>query len=161
MSGTPGEVSLSSICVSELTAPSLAISGSVYLDSSHNVAAGNTFFNGTYTGGGNVGVDDSVMTGLTSGDANTANRVIVWDLHDGKKVLERISQETGGRMFEVSKKEPLDQIYRSIQEELRNQYNLGFSPAKADSDGYHKLLLKTTQKEDTVQARDGFYLNPD
>ena len=64
-------------------------------------------------------------------------------------------------MFEVSKKEPLDQIYRSIQEELRNQYNLGFSPAKADSTGYHKLLLKTTKKDDTVQARDGFYLNSD
>jgi len=80
---------------------------------------------------------------------------------DGKKVLERISQETGGRMFEVSKKEPLDKIYSSIQEELRNQYNLGFSPARADSTGYHKLLLKTTQKDDTVQARDGFYLNSD
>ena len=80
---------------------------------------------------------------------------------DGKKILERISKETGGRMFEVSKKEPIDQIYSSIQEELRNQYNLGFSPAKADSAGYHKLLLKTMQKDDTVQARDGFYLNPD
>ncbi len=80
---------------------------------------------------------------------------------DGKKILERISKETGGRMFEVSKKEPIDQIYSSIQEELRNQYNLGFSPAKADSTGYHKLLLKTMQKDDTVQARDGFYLNPE
>src|SRR6266567_8412736 len=79
---------------------------------------------------------------------------------DGKKTLERISKETGGRMFEVSKKEPIDQIYRTIQEELRNQYNLGFSPVKADSAGYHKLLLKTTQKDNTVQARDGFYLNP-
>jgi VWFA-related protein len=76
---------------------------------------------------------------------------------DGKKILTRISKETGGRMFEVSKKQPIDQIYSSIQEELRHQYNLGFTPDKADSAGYHKLLLKAKQKDSTVQARDGYY----
>jgi VWFA-related protein len=80
---------------------------------------------------------------------------------DGKKILERISNETGGRMFEASKKDSIDQIYSTIQEELRNQYNLGFTPAKSDNSGYHKLLLKTDQKDATVQARDGFYLDRD
>jgi VWFA-related protein len=80
---------------------------------------------------------------------------------DGKKILERISNETGGRMFEVSKKQPVSEIYSSIQEELRNQYNLGFTPAKADPLGYHRLQLKTDQKDATVQTRDGFYLNED
>ena len=46
---------------------------------------------------------------------------------DGKKILERISRETGGRLFEVSKKQPIDQIYASIAEELRNQYSLGYT----------------------------------
>jgi VWFA-related protein len=77
---------------------------------------------------------------------------------DGKKILERISKETGGRLFEVSKKQPVDQIYSSIEEELRNQYSLGFTPAKTDSLGYHKLVLKTNQKDAAVQTRDGFYL---
>lgn len=76
---------------------------------------------------------------------------------DGKKILTRISKETGGRMFEVSKKQPIDQIYTSIQEELRNQYNLGFTPEKIETAGYHKLLLKAKQKDSTVQARDGYY----
>ena len=76
---------------------------------------------------------------------------------DGKKILEHISKETGGRMFEVSKKQPIGQIYSSIQEELRNQYSLGFTPEKSDTPGYHKLLLKAKQKDATVQARDGFY----
>jgi hypothetical protein len=40
-------------------------------------------------------------------------------------VLERISKETGGRLFEVSKKEPIDKIYASITEELHTQYSLG------------------------------------
>ena len=79
---------------------------------------------------------------------------------DGKKTLERIAKETGGRFFEASKKQSLDQIYGNIQEELRNQYSLGFTPDKADSAGYHKLLLKTKQNDTVVQTRDGFYLGP-
>jgi len=79
---------------------------------------------------------------------------------DGKKVLERISKETGGRLFKVSKKQPIEEIYSSIQEELRNQYSLGFTPVKDDSAGYHKILLTTKQKDATVQTRDGFYFGP-
>jgi VWFA-related protein len=77
---------------------------------------------------------------------------------DGKKVMEQISRETGGRFFEVSKKQSIDQIYASIEEELRNQYSLGYSPDKADTaPGYHKIHLTTTQKDLVVQARDGYY----
>jgi hypothetical protein len=46
---------------------------------------------------------------------------------DGK-ILERISKATGGRLFEVSKKQPIDQIYAQIEDELRNQYSLGYTP---------------------------------
>ncbi len=78
---------------------------------------------------------------------------------DGKKVLERISKETGGRLFEVSKKEPIDQIYSQIEEELRNQYSLGYTPDRKaeDAPGYRKILLTTTQKDLTVQTRQGYY----
>jgi len=78
---------------------------------------------------------------------------------DGKKVMQRLSQETGGRFFEVSKKEPIDQIYKEIAEELRNQYSIGYTPdrASANSGDYHKIHLTTTQKDDSVQTRDGYY----
>jgi len=77
---------------------------------------------------------------------------------DGKRVLERISKETGGRMFEVSKKETVEQIYQQIQDELRNQYNLGYTPDSAGgASGYHKIHLATKQRDLTVQARDGYY----
>jgi VWFA-related protein len=77
---------------------------------------------------------------------------------DGKKVLERISKETGGRMFEVSKKQTVDQIYQQIQDELRNQYNLGYTPDRAgDGPEYHKIHVATKQKDLVVQARDGYY----
>jgi VWFA-related protein len=77
---------------------------------------------------------------------------------DGKKVMEQIARETGGRFFEVSKKQSIDQIYASIEEELRNQYSLGYTPDKADAaPGYHKIHLTTTQKDLVVQTRDGYY----
>jgi len=77
---------------------------------------------------------------------------------DGKKILERISKETGGRLFEVSKKETVDKIYASIAEELRTQYNLGYTPDKAnDAAGYHKISLTAKDKNLAVQTRDGYY----
>jgi VWFA-related protein len=77
---------------------------------------------------------------------------------DGKKILERISNETGGRLFEVSKKLPIDEIYNRIEEDLRSQFSLGYTPDRTDSAAaYHKIHLKTKQKDLTVQARDGYY----
>ena len=80
---------------------------------------------------------------------------------DGRKVLERISNETGARLFEVSKKQSVEQIYDSIEEELRNQYSLGYTPENTDaSAGYRKISLKTKQKDQIVQARAGYYPGP-
>jgi VWFA-related protein len=77
---------------------------------------------------------------------------------DGKKILDQISKETGGRLYEVSKKVAIDQIYDSIAEELRTQYNLGYTPDKGNGEtGYHKVSLVTKQKDMTVQTRDGYY----
>jgi VWFA-related protein len=76
---------------------------------------------------------------------------------DGKKILERISKETGGRLFEVSKKQPVDQIYNQIADELRYQYELGYTPDRADLTGYHKIHLAVKQKDLEVQAREGYY----
>lgn len=78
---------------------------------------------------------------------------------DGKKILEQISRETGGRFFEVTKKQTVDDIYTAIDEELRNQYSLGYTPEKADAgSGYHKLQLTTKNKDLVVQTREGFYV---
>jgi VWFA-related protein len=77
---------------------------------------------------------------------------------DGKKILQRISKETGGRFFEASKKESLGEIYTGIAEELRTQYSLGFTPDKDGSEeGYHHLQLQVKRKDMAVQTRVGYY----
>lgn len=75
---------------------------------------------------------------------------------DGKKVLQRLSGETGGQMAEVSKKESVDAIYARIEEGLRHQYNIGYTPDKAEP-GYHKIHLTTKNRDLVVQAREGYY----
>jgi VWFA-related protein len=77
---------------------------------------------------------------------------------DGKKILEQISKETGGRMFKVTKKETVDAIYAEIEEDLRNQYSLAYTPDKGNTVGYHKIhLVVGKQKDLVIQARDGYY----
>jgi VWFA-related protein len=75
---------------------------------------------------------------------------------DGKKILQQISKETGGSFFEVSKKQPIEQIYSRLEEELRNQYSLGYTSDKTDS-GFRRISLTAKQKGLIVQARDGYY----
>ena len=82
---------------------------------------------------------------------------------DGKKVMERICGETGGRVFEVGKKESIDDIYKQIGEELRAQYRVGFTPTgDAAKDRYHQINLALTgddaKKKLDIQTRDGYYM---
>lgn len=80
---------------------------------------------------------------------------------DGKKILERMTGETGGRLFEVNRKQSVAQIYDQIAEELRAQYRLGYTPDQATaSDGYHQIDLSVKGKGLTVQTRDGYYTGP-
>jgi VWFA-related protein len=81
---------------------------------------------------------------------------------DGKKILQRMANETGGRLFEISGKNTVDAIYTQIGQELRAQYRLGYTPDKETaSDGYHQIDLTLRQpdqqKKLTVQTRDGYY----
>jgi VWFA-related protein len=80
---------------------------------------------------------------------------------DGKKVLERISKETGGQLFEVKKKLSIEQIYAMIEEELRNQYSLAYTPDRPNADStYHLIHVTVNQKDLIVQAREGYYAGP-
>jgi VWFA-related protein len=77
---------------------------------------------------------------------------------DGRKVLERLADETGGTFFEM-KKQTLDDVYRQLQEELRSQYSLGYTPDQNAGSGYRRLKVTTREKSLIVRARDGYYPN--
>jgi VWFA-related protein len=77
---------------------------------------------------------------------------------DGRKALMRMSKETGGGFFEVSKKQSIEQIFAVIQDELRSQYSLGYvsdEPVRVSE--FRGIQLSTKQKGLTVQARDRYW----
>jgi VWFA-related protein len=76
---------------------------------------------------------------------------------NGKKILQRIADETGGRYFEAKKKDAVDDIYGQIAEELRTQFILGYTPPKDQPAGYHSIHLIVKKKDEFVQTRTGYY----
>jgi VWFA-related protein len=78
------------------------------------------------------------------------------NLRNGKRVLERIAKETGGGLYAVSGEQTLEDSFSNIEEELRYQYSLGYTPPPGKA-GYRKLRVQTNLKGLTVQARDGYY----
>ena len=76
---------------------------------------------------------------------------------DGKKILQRISLETGGGFFEVSDKHPIEKIYSQIEEDLRNQYSLGYTSDSSNGAGFRRINLAAKKKDLVVQATQGYY----
>lgn len=114
--------------------------------------AGENNYNGFQPHMGGRGMGGGGMGGGRSRNPQSESRA------DGKKVLQRMSKETGGSFFEVSKKMPLDKIYEQIEDELRSQYNLGYTPEKNDSGaGFRRIKVTVKGKNLVVQARDGYY----
>jgi VWFA-related protein len=60
----------------------------------------------------------------------------------GPQLLSRVSEQTGGRLFEANAVE-LPDIAKKIGIELRNRYILGYSPQNQARDGkYHRIEVK-------------------
>lgn len=76
--------------------------------------------------------------------------------------LKKMSEETGGRVFRVDRKNDLEDIFRQISEEVRSQYAIGYNPANQAKDGaFRKIEIRTANKDLKVLARKGYYSGKD
>ncbi len=75
----------------------------------------------------------------------------------GVSVMKRIANETGGGYYAASKAMPLEKIYDQIEQELRNQYSIGYEPPESAGKKYRKVKLTVKRKGVTVRTRDGYY----
>lgn len=82
--------------------------------------------------------------------------------YSGDYEMKKLTQETGGRVIEVGNKiEKLRQAFDQISQELRSQYNAGYTPTNANHDGsFRKVEIKPKQGDYKVQARSGYYATP-
>jgi len=81
----------------------------------------------------------------------------------GEAYLRRMAEETGGRVFTVDRKNTLQDIFEQLQEEMRSQYAIGYTPTDGTKDGsFRKIEIRTGNKDWKVQARKGYYaIKPD
>lgn len=76
----------------------------------------------------------------------------------GEGELARMSGDTGGRVFRVDRKHSLDDVFQQLQDEMRSQYAIGYTPTNSRKDGsFRKLEIRVSSKDDKVQARKGYY----
>ena len=87
-----------------------------------------------------------------------ADRGFYGGMYSGDREMKRLCDETGGRVIEVGNKmDKLQAAFDQIANELRSQYNIGYTPTNGKRDGtYRKVQIKTKDNY-KVQARAGYY----
>ena len=93
------------------------------------------------------------LSGLVNGRAPTPDA--------GAGLLQKLSESTGGHVFTVSRTQGLREIFAEISQDLRLQYELGYTPPPdLQPNSYHKLELRAKDKKLSVEARKGFFAKP-
>jgi len=76
----------------------------------------------------------------------------------GDKILEQVSDATGGRAFFPFKMKDIKTSFSAIEDELRSQYVISYHPANFDADGRFRSIEITALKKDLqVRARKGYF----
>jgi Ca-activated chloride channel family protein len=76
----------------------------------------------------------------------------------GDKVLEQMAADTGGQAFFPPSVEEMSASFQSIEEELRSQYALTYTPADFKYNGaFRPIYLFCTDRRYKVRARKGYF----
>jgi VWFA-related protein len=76
----------------------------------------------------------------------------------GEGELRKMSDETGGHVYKVDRRHSLDDVFKELQDEMRSQYSIGYTPTNEVKDGsYRHIDIKLANKDYKAQARKGYY----
>jgi len=77
---------------------------------------------------------------------------------EGDKVMQQLATETGGQSFFPPSVEDISKSFTDIQEELRSQYALTYTPADFKTDGsFRPIYLYCNDRRYQVRARKGYF----
>ena len=101
---------------------------------------------------------DAVIYSIEYYDPGAYGRFMTFGGSGGEGELHKMSDETGGHVYKVDRSHPLDQVFRELQDEMRSQYSIGYTPTNGLKDGsYRHLDVKLANKDLKAQARKGYY----
>jgi len=76
----------------------------------------------------------------------------------GEAELHKMSDETGGHVYKVDRRHTLEDVFRELQDEMRSQYSIGYTPTNEVKDGsYRHVDVRLANKDLKAQARKGYY----
>jgi VWFA-related protein len=121
------------------------------------------------TDGGDQGSQETLKTAVEA--AQKANAIVYVILiadrgfygglqigYSGDRDMEKLASDTGGRVINVGNNgKRLEEAFQQIQDELRTQYLLSYTPSNAKSDGSYRKLEVSCGKGLKVQTRKGYY----
>jgi VWFA-related protein len=79
----------------------------------------------------------------------------------GSSAMSQLAEQTGGRVINVGNSgRKLEDAFDQIQDELRTQYLLSYTPTNKSADGTYRKIDLECGKGFKVQARKGYYAVP-
>ena len=80
----------------------------------------------------------------------------------GDRDMEKLATDTGGRVINVGNNgKKLEDAFDQIQDELRTQYLLSYTPKNLETDGKYRTISLDCGKGVKIQSRKGYYAIPD
>jgi len=125
------------------------------------------------TDGGEQGSEETLKTATEA--AQKANAIIYVILiadrgfyggfnmgYSGDRDMEQLTKETGGRVINVGNNgKKLQEAFDQIQDELRTQYLLSYTPKNLDFNGKFRTINLDCGKDLKITTRKGYYAIPD
>jgi VWFA-related protein len=87
---------------------------------------------------------DAVVYGISAGMALKA------------EFLKELTDQTGGRLFEIESTKGLSAIFLEVLDEFRQRYLVSYSPSGVPQDGWHTLTVRVKGRDAAVRARPGY-----
>jgi VWFA-related protein len=70
--------------------------------------------------------------------------------------LRDLSEQTGGRLFEIESTKNLSAVFLAMLEEFRQRYVVSYSPSGVTAVGWHQLTVRVKGRDVEVKARPGY-----
>ena len=81
----------------------------------------------------------------------------------GDDALQKLAEQSGGRLLFAGSKKQVAKAFAKIRDELRNRYAVSYRPAEFKPDGHFRhirIMAKRFGKKLRVHARKGYYARP-
>jgi VWFA-related protein len=83
------------------------------------------------------------------------------EIYMGSSAMSQLAEQTGGRVINVGNSgRKLEDAFDQIQDELRTQYLLSYTPTNKSADGTYRKIELDCGKGLKIQARKGYYAVP-